>query len=412
MSITFNNQVQEHFIPIAYDELFEECLIHFNIQNRQKYEKFSSILRLHYHTQYHTTLLELKTLYLPFNPDADTISLKSYSSDEYTSIKNNLVSKIKPILNDANYEELTQEALSKALNAISPYGVDVSVDFDDFEEISLFFRGEAQREEERRTLRSLYLKKESFRVKIYRRLFLLIKPKTVEARAKEILTKEGGDFQKIIKKLRKTTPVLIENNESERIYIKLFKDIPQADLEMLFPNTKVKITLKDKLKIGITGGGGTLGGIATLVTKLAATIEPISLIMALSAFGGVIWRQVKNIFTHQTRYMAALAKNLYFYNLDNNVGVLTYMVDMAEAQESKEAMLSYIFLSNTNEKFTRAILDKKIEEYMLKTYKIPMDFEVDDGIEKLLELGIVTEVEGFLHVISVDEACHHLFKFY
>ncbi len=405
MSITFNNQIEEHFIPVAYEELFEGCLKYFNIHNTDQYENFSSLLRSYYHAQFHTTLLELKTLYLPFNPDADTISLKSYSSDEYSSIKNSLVSRIRPILNDANYNELTQDSLSKALNAISPYGVDVSVDFNDFEEITLFFRGEAQRNEERRTLKSLYLKKETSHVKIYRRLFLLIKPKTLETRAKEIVSQEGGDFQKTVKKLRRTTPVLLENSENERIYIKLFKDIPQADLEMLFPNTKVKITMKDKLKIGVTGGGGTAGGIATLITKLAATIDPISLIMAVSAFGGVVWRQIKNIFTHQTRYMAALAKNLYFYNLDNNAGVLTHIVDMAEVQESKEAMLSYLFLSTTQESLNRASLDKKIEDYILETYKIPMDFEVDDGIEKLLELGIVTESKGFLHVITVDEAC-------
>ena len=86
----------------------------------------------------------------------------------------------------------------------------------------------------RRTLSSLYLKKESFSVNVYQRLFLLIKPKTVDTRAKEIVAKDGGDLEKTKKKLRKSTPVLIESNTSERIYLKLFKDIPQADLEMLF----------------------------------------------------------------------------------------------------------------------------------------------------------------------------------
>ena len=55
--------------------------------------------------------------------------LRTYSHEEYESIKSDLVSKIRPLLNDANYEELTQDTLSKALNDISPYGVDVSVDF-------------------------------------------------------------------------------------------------------------------------------------------------------------------------------------------------------------------------------------------------------------------------------------------
>ena len=410
MNIHLNDAIEERFIPVAFEELLEVTLKHCNFEQQEAYEHFASSLRSYYHIRFHPDLLELKSLYLPFNPDADTVSLKHYSHKEYEEIKSDLVTKIRPLLNDANYEELTQEALSKSLNDISPYGVDVSVDFEDFEDIVLYFRGEAESVQERRTLKSLYLKKETLHVNVYQRLFLLIKPKTLNTRASEIVDKEGGDFEKIKKKLRKTTPVLIEGDESERIYLKLFKDIPQADLEMLFPNTKVKITLQDKMKIGVTGGGGTAGGIFTLITKLSAAVEPMSLIIALGGFGGVLWRQIKNVFTHQTRYMAALAKNLYFYNLDNNAGVLTYMIDLAEAVESKEALLAYLFLSASSETINRETLDKKIEAYMLKTFKIPMDFEVDDGIEKLLELGIVKEVDGLLHVSNIQEAIKQLQK--
>jgi hypothetical protein len=404
-----NAKAQERFIPVAYDELFEDCLNYFNF-NQEQYKSFSSLLRSFYHMKFHNELLELKSLYLPFNPDTDTKTLRSFSHEEYESIKSNLVSKIRPLLNDANYEELTQDALSKALNDISPYGVDVSVDFEDFEDIVFFFRGEAERIDKKRTLKSLYLKKESFSVKVYQRLFLLIKPKTVDTRAKEIVAKDGGDFEKIKKKLRKSTPVLIESETNERIYLKLFKDIPQADLEMLFPNTKVKISMKDKLKIGVTGGGGTAGGAFTLATKLSATVEPLSLIIALGGFAGVLWRQIKNIFTHQTRYMATLAKNLYFYNLDNNVGVLTYMIDMAEAEESKEALLAYLFLSASKKRLSKEELDKQIEAYMLERYKIPMDFEVDDGVRKLLELAIVYESDNLLHVRDIEDTIKDLRK--
>jgi len=404
-----NSEALERFIPVDYDELFEDSLKYFDF-DKEHYKSFSTLLRSFYHIRFHHELLELKSLYLPFNPDKDTITLRKFTHQEYEDIKNDLVSKIKPLLNDANYEELTQDELSKALNDISPYGVEVSVDFDDFEDIVLFFRGESEREEKRRSLKSLYLKKETLHVKIYRRLFLLIKPKTVDTRAREIVAKDGGDIEKVKKRLRKTTPVLIENNTDERIYLKLFKDIPQADLEMLFPNTKVKISMKDKLKIGVTGGGGTAGGAFTLATKISATVEPMSLLIALGGFIGVLWRQVKNIFTHQTRYMAALAKNLYFYNLDNNAGVLTYMIDMAEAEESKEALLAYLFLSTSKERLSRKELDEKIEAYMLQQYAIPMDFEVDDGVNKLFELGIVYELDNLLHVKDIKEALTHLQK--
>ena len=66
-----NTKTQERFIPVAYDELFEDCLNYFNF-NKEQYKSFSSLLRSFYHMRFHNNLLELKSLYLPFNPDADT----------------------------------------------------------------------------------------------------------------------------------------------------------------------------------------------------------------------------------------------------------------------------------------------------------------------------------------------------
>ena len=410
MEISYNSSILERFIPVAYDELLDRCLEAGDFKEEEEYRRFSLLLRSFYHMRFHKELLGLKQLYLPFNPDADTLTLQTYTHSEYETLKFDLVSKIRPLLNSANYEELTEKSLFEAMNRTSPYGVEVSVDFDDFEDILLFFRGTAHRFDERRTLSTLYLKKEKMRIDVYRRLFILLKPKTLDQRAREISQKEGREFEKVKRRLKKESIVFSGAHGNERIYLKLFKDIPHADLEMLFPNTKVKMSLQDKLKIGVTGGGGTIGGTATLITKLGAAIEPFSLIMAVGAFGGVLWRQIKTVFTHRTRYMATLAKNLYFYNLDNNAGVLTYMIDMAEAEECKEALLAYLFISGSSRPLGREELDSQIESYILETYKIPMDFEVDDGVRKLLELGFIEESGGVIRAIGVKEAIERLRK--
>ncbi len=403
MNIAFDDEVLERFIPVAYDELLTGLVKHLNLETYQT-EQFSSLLRSFYHTRFHDDLLTLKKLYFPFNPDADTLTLKTYSNEEYKSIKSDLIGQIRPLLNSANYEELTERSLSEAMEKTSPYGVEVSVDFEDFDDISIYFRGEAHRYDEKRQMKTFFLKKEKLRIDIYRRLFILLKPKTLDQRAAEIAEEKDIPLDKVKKQLRKSNHLLLDGPKSERIFIKLFKDIPHADLEMLFPNTKVKMSLPDKVKIGVTGGGGTAGGVATLISKVGMVIDPVSLIVAVGTFGGVLWRQIKNIFTHRTRYMAKLAKNLYFYNLDNNAGVLTYMIDMAEAEESKEALLAYLFLAMSQEKINRDQLDKQIETYMLETYKVPMDFEVDDGVRKLLELGLVDESDGVLKALDLDSA--------
>ena len=52
--------------------------------------------------------------------------------------------------------------------------------------------------------------------------------------------------------------------------LKLFQNVPRADIEMLFPNTKVEFKLLDKLKLGLTAGGGTVAGLMSIIPKFFA----------------------------------------------------------------------------------------------------------------------------------------------
>ena len=52
-------------------------------------------------------------------------------------------------------------------------------------------------------------------------------------------------------------------------YLKLFQNVPKADLEMLFPNSEVKMRPLDKL---IISASAAIGGTVVLVTKLGASL--------------------------------------------------------------------------------------------------------------------------------------------
>ncbi len=408
MQINYNNDIKERFIPITYDELLKGYLKKFNCSDDIRYEKLSKIIHLYYYQKFYNQLKKIELNYHPFNPDSDTLS-SALNSDEYREKENLLFDLISPLLNHANYEILTQEMLEQTMNKTSPYGVEVSVDFEDFEEIKLYFRGESLQEDEVRDPKKLYLKHKTIIQPLYRRLFIIIKPKHIDDRAKEIALQEGKDVEKIRKKLQRENPLLSTDRSNRNIYIKLFKDIPQVDLEMLFPNTKVKMRLFDKLKLGVVGGGGTVGGGATLFTKLSvAAIEPLSALIALGAFGGILWRQVKEVLFRRTHYMAQLAKNLYFHNLDNNIGALNYMIDMAREEESKEVLLVYLFLLHQDNPITIDELDREIEKYIEDTYNMQMDFEVDDGVKKLRQLEILIEEDKKYLVLNLDRAIEKL----
>jgi len=372
VNIDYNHNKLERFIPITFLELQEE-IAKLKIIDDDLLVNFTNKLRNHYHLEFHSELLKLKTNYHPFNPDRDTITLKSFSKEELVQKEKKLLDDIIPLLNSANYEKLTQETINQAIEETSPYGVDVSVNFKEFDNLHLFFRGSAIREDEKRTFKSFYLKKEIVQTKIYRRLFLFFKQQV---------------------------------NGKELIYLKLFKDIPQSDLEMLFPNIKVRISLIDKIKLAITGGGGTIAGTITLIGKIAVSLEPIALLSALGAFLALIGRQITSIFSHRTKYMAKLAKNLYFYNLDNNAGAISHVLDMAEDEEAKEVFLAYLFILKNKNPISKEDIDTNIEQFIDDTFNIPMDFEIEDALHKLirLELIMMNQASGTFEAIDIKKA--------
>lgn len=404
--IHYQNDILERFIPISFDKLALDLLASKLLSSEQKneFKQFCYSYTSLYHAKSHAQLLHLKAAYRPFNPDREEII------SETTELNENLVrlkSELNNVLEKANFEKLSESDLNEALNKISPHGVKVSVDFEEFVEVALFYRGTAVQTATRRNLMKFQFKKLPYEMQVYRRLFILLQPKNREQRIKQLIKDNKLSRSKAEKKVDATFKAMGIHSEGDAVYMKLFKDIPTADLEMLFPNTRVKMRLFDKIKIGVTGGGGAAGGIMATISKLSATIEPMSALIAIGGLLGMLWRQISKIFSQRAKYSAILTKNLYFYSLDNNMGALTYLFDTAETEECKEAILAYFFLLTGGET-NKAALDKQIEDYIYEQYKIPMDFEIDDGLAKLQQSKLLTQSGDALSAIPLLKANNQL----
>jgi hypothetical protein len=392
----------ERFIPITIDQLIKTLCQSdlLSAIQKQHMQFFCHQYRALYSAQTLPAYQELTRYYSPFNPDIESDYPFNYSDNEKQQLEKQLIEKTIALLNDANYESLSLNELKNVLEETSPYGVNVSVELEEFSEILIFYRGRKNRYNEQRDWKRLFLKTKIQEVKLYNRLFILLKQKSFEQQVQEMIATKHISEKKATRKLNAKLSNSILNDE--KIYIKLFKDIPCADLEMLFPNTKIKMRLFDKLKLGITGGGGTIGGIVTIMSKLAIALDPVSIATAVVAFLGLLWRQISKVFTQRTKYMAKLAKNLYYYNLNNNLGALAYINNVAADSEAKETLLSYFFLQTEGE-MEIAVLDQKIEAFIKDKYKVIIDFEVYDGLSKLKELGLLLENEGRVRVCSPTE---------
>jgi hypothetical protein len=400
----------ERFIPIGRQEIVADLInaSHWTADEQKQFEEFCQIFTALYHYKFYAHLEELKRCYTPFNPDSDMVTQQELGDEEKEKRRQTVVHEISQLLNNANYEELTIDAINRAINAESYYGVRVSVDLDDFEKLMVFYRGSSTKVEYKRTWTSLFLLKEAIEIPIYKRLFLLLKFKTEQQRVDELVNLNGPEFEKKARKLvRNSRKNLPEDIIDEHVFLKLFKNIPRTDLEMLFPNQDVRLKLVDKIKLAVSGGGGTIFGIFGIIGKIgAAVINPFALIGAFFGLIGIIVRQILAIFTHRDKYMMVLSRNLYFHNLDNNFGVASYLIDMAEEEEGKEAILAYYFLlTHADKQYTQEELDRAIEAYIKAQYGVKIDFEVDDGLRKLRNEGIlIEEADGKLKVLDLHQA--------
>ncbi len=216
------------------------------------------------------------------------------------------------------------------------------------------------------------------------------------------------EAEKIVKALRAQVPPQV--NESN-IYLKLFKNIPRNDVEMVFPNTRVKFRLMDKLRLGVTSGAGLGMGTFGAAGKIAvAATNPLVAAGAALGLGGIAFRQAMNFLNQRQRYMVVMAQNLYFHAMADNRGVLIKLADRAAEEDVKEEMLLYSVLAKESaNRSDLPAIDAAIEQYLQASFGVSVDFDLEDALDRLLADGIVSEAaDGTLRTLGPHEAALHL----
>ncbi|MFT3733232.1 MAG: TMEM143 family protein [Hyphomicrobium sp.] len=360
--------------------------------------------------QYFAMLLELDQCYEAFSPDSDLLMTRSFSDDERDALQHRIFEGVESLLVRANYERIDPNDIEIILTRESHYGLDLFVDMQAFERIAIYYRGASNQRYEKRRLRK-FLSKEEFNVPIFQRLFLMFKLKTAEARVEEVMREKKLSREAAESWVERRRQHLPPGINDKHIYLKLFKNIPRTDLEMVFPNTEVRFRAMDKLRLGVTAGGGLGMGAVGAAGKLALLLSnPIAAIGALAGLGGIAVRQAMGFLNQKQRYMVVMAQNLYFHTMADNRGVILKIAARGAEEDVKEEMLLYSVLAK--EQATRADLpsiDLAIENYLTQTFGVKIDFEIDDALDRLIRDGIVTEKpDGTFVTLPPAEAAKHI----
>ena len=407
---------QPAFIPVSRSDIAKALLSPDRWANNEERALAHDVLMKIGSLRQHKSgvlLNHLSDLYDPFNPDDETVNVTEASEAERVEKRRQFNTQLKDLINRANYHELQEHELEEILDKATPEGVQVEVDFKEYDVMLIFYRGAYDAPRTKRDYRRLYLKKKQYGVPTFLRLFLAIKFKPEEIRVKEIMKDYGLEEEKARKKLKKMRRMLPPACSTDHIYLKIFKTIPRYDVEMLFPNIKVKMKYSDKLQLGGSALVGTAAWGLGTAAKLAVAValSPMLLIGALvTGVGGIMYAQIRNIFITRDKYRMQLAQSLYFQNLANNQGALALVVDDAEEEDVKEEALLYTHLLRKPTQLTQLDdLRAVIDEFLNEKFGVKISFDIRDALDRLRAQGLVQDSPaGELRAMPLRDASRYL----
>ncbi len=349
--------------------------------------------------------------YDAFNPDDETVNEREIAGHERRVQLEKLKAMVIDLVESANYLKIDQETLQKLIEEENYAGFSAEVDLHEYDFHLLYYRGNIKDKIFVRPWKTLWLRQRAVEIDAYRRLFIGLKLKPVAQRVAEMMQAEGIGRKKAEKRVRKArSQQMLEGVSENTLHLKIFRRIPRSELEILFPNAKIRFTPFDKIWLWVGSGGSTIFAIVMAALKFiaAVAISAFFIVFTIAGAIGAIIRTVTNFFNTRTRYMAKLAKSLYFHNVASNQSVLTMLTDDAEEEDIKEAVITYALLLRYGHRGLEEV-KCEAEKFLLGEFGVTCDFDIEDGCVHLRGLGLlVADDNGALHIRHLEDAREHL----
>lgn len=377
------------FIPVTKRDL--EGLLARHVEPdasaAQDYREVCRLLDEVIHRHYHARLTRLKEIYARFDPDADVHTLTRCTPQEFKPLSEELFASARLLLEKANFRVLPRKEVDAAIGAVSPWGLNLRVDLGIFSHLEVWARGDKIDHRTARSWRNMY-RLQHYRIPLYQRLMIIFQPHADEL-------DDIGYVQ-------------------DRIYLKLFKNIPEGDVDMVLPGTQVRMTMMDQGKIAfplisglvVTGWKIIKGALLVAAVGIYGLLAYAMLIVGTIGYG---WRSFFGYKRTKEKYQLNLTQNLYYQKLDGDWGAFLRLCDEAEDQEYREALTAWFLLwrQAPHDGFTLDELDRSAERLLQAELKRDVDFDVADAVDKLIRWEMLdVEADGRLtarrpeHVIA------------
>ena len=412
------------FIPLRHSDLVHDLLEKYQIQGQQRSLLTGMCSRLQriFHAEHLTQLLQLEEIYGPLDPDSQAVEIEKRDSEKRDQLTEKLFDRVSGLLFSAHYKRLERKDLIRAVDMASQWNVRLEVNFDLYDRLEIFARGYHVVEVTRRRWQNFY-RTETIELPEFERLIMAfrLKPDAVAAPVKDENGVRKTRRQEITSRISRLLAGDDENAmDADHVYLKTFKNIPETDLEILLPGSKVRLSMLDRGKILMPTAMALFKLWRFFVVLTAVVISSfvdniLALLVVSGAIIGYCVKSVLSYFRTKQKYQFGLTKSLYLKNLGNNSGVLYRILNEAEEQELLETILGYTILwqkecetKSKGEDFpgiTSDEMDREVETYLADLTKIDIDFEIFDSLGKLARLGLANvDSGGRWTAIPIEEA--------
>jgi len=362
-----------------------------------------------FHYRYFEELDRLREAYFHFDPELDPKHAVGDLDAAYRSLRDEFVR----VVAEANFVEIPHDEIIRAFAQHALVRVKIKVPIQDYRDVRMFRRGHHKETIE---IPSWFgLRRRPLEVDVYDDVVLMVATRPDGAAAAEP--------RKALSSARRSRQKI----RGGAVLFKYFRHIARGDLEALFPNVRVVMSLFDRLALGVPA---IVGGVPILL-KLASTLtvlflvagfylglngtmhdndtqQALAALSGLFALGAFVLRQWGNFHRQSLIHQKQLTDNIYYRNVNNNSGIFNYIIGEAEEQDWKEALLAYYGLLTAAGPLTREALVARIEGLLAQLFGVSAAFEIDGALARLKHLNLLDETGGCLSVPSLPDALARL----
>lgn len=313
---------------------------------------------------------ELAEHYALVNPDCDTIWLHDLKTLRTTDSYRELYERLEYLLEKSNYRRFEEVDLEQVVRSANSHGLTVKLSPDRIDSLAIWCRGRGVVDRTRRTARHPILG-EKYQLPVYRRLVVIARLK-----------------------------------DDPHVLLKMFKDIPEVDVDALLPHAEVQMNWFDRAQM-MAGGAGTVGTTATKLFGLITGVAVLGQWLWVLLVGAVMitFRTVLGYRRARLQRDWQRTRHLYYQNLNNNAATIHTLVDMTTQEEFKEAFLAYAFCHAARASSPLKSADDlraRIEQYIGQRLKGTVRFDVPDAIETLNRYRLWNSAADFRVLLPAD----------